>query len=321
MYLLVLPIVIITASRLVFSVSLTLPSPLGDILCETMVTGVSYKRHEVAINPLKLPLGINSFRLIDEEQKPFGAGIIFSDLSASKELEERGRRAEKLKAVNDLVAKIAHEIRNPLTSIQTYTQLLNEKFTDDELKNFFISSVSQSINRLNNLIDKLVTFSSTQDYNFNEEGVNDLLCEAAEFISKNIPATHRFSIKMFNRSFYINADRKQLIKAIYYLVLNIVDKTPDGTFITMSAGTIMHDVPSVVISIKYRGDKSIEKGKKNLLKPLLDINNLGAELNIPISHKIIEGHNGNIDIKSEEGTNSFIIKLPALERKMRYSFN
>ncbi len=298
-----------------------LPSPLGDILCETMITGVTFRRHEALIHPLKLPLGINSFRLVDEQHKPVGAGIIFSDLSDFKELEEQGMREEKLRAVNDLVAKIAHEIRNPLTSIQTYTQLLNEKFTDDKLKDFFISSVSRSINRLDNLIDKLITFSSTQDYNFNEEGVNDVLCEAAEFISKNIPGTHRFSIKMFNRSFYVHADKKQLIKAIYYLVLNIVDGTPDGTLITMSAGAIMSDVLSVVISIKYRGEESIEKGKKNLSKPLLDIDNLGAGLNVPISHKIIEGHNGSLDTKSEDGTNSFIIRLPILERKIRYGFN
>ncbi|NOZ69407.1 MAG: PAS domain-containing protein [Deferribacteres bacterium] len=298
-----------------------LPSPLGDILCKTMISGTTFKRHEAVINPSKLPLGINSFRLVDEQGEPAGAGIIFSDLSDTKELEERGRREEKLRAVNNLVAKIAHEIRNPLTSIQTYTQLLNEKFTDDELKEFFTRSVSQSINRLDNLIEKLITFSSTQDYNFREEGVNDLLCEAAEFISRNIPETHRFSVKMFNRPFYVHADKKQLIKAIYYLVLNIVDRTPGGTHITMSAGTIMGEVLSAVISIKYRGGQSMDRGKKTFPRQLTDINNLGAELNVPISHKIIEGHNGNLDAKSESSTSSFIIRLPVVEKKMRYGFN
>ncbi len=308
-------------SDIIGSDSRELPSPLGDILCKTLTTGTAFRRHEAVINPSKLPLGINSFRLTDEQRKPSGAGIIFSDLSDSKELEERGRREEKLRTVNNLVAKIAHEIRNPLTSIQTYTQLLNEKFRDDELKEFFIGSVSQSVRRLDNLIDKLITFSGTQEYNFREEGVNDLLCEAAEFISRNIPGTHRFSIKMFNRPFYVHADKERLIKAIYYLVLNIVEQTPYGTHITMSAGAIMSDVPSAVILIKYRGGQSVDKGKKTFSEHLTDIHNLEGELNIPISHKIIEGHNGNLDTKSENGTSSFIIRLPVLEKKMSYGFN
>ncbi len=298
-----------------------LPSPLGEILCKTMINGTTFRRHEAVINPSKRPLGINSFRVVDEHRRPAGAGIIFSDLSDAKELEERGRKEENLRTVNNLVARIAHEIRNPLTSIQTYTQLLNEKFRDDELKEFFTGSVSRSISRLDNLIDKLITFSSTQDYDFREEGVNDLLCEAAEFISGNIPRTHRFSMKMFNRPFYIHADKKQLIKAIYYLVLNIVDRTPEGTRITMSAGTIMDEALSAVISIKYRGGRSMDKGKKTFSRELADINNLGAELNIPISHKIIEGHRGNLDTKSEDGASSFIIRLPVVDKKIKYGFN
>jgi nitrogen-specific signal transduction histidine kinase len=302
------------SSEIIGSDLRALPSPLGDILYETMVAGTSYKRYEVTINPARLPVGINSYRLLDEQQNPIGAGIVFSDLSDSKKLEEQRRRAEKLKAVNDLLAKIAHEVRNPLTSIHTYVQLLNEKYTDDDLNKFYISTVSESISSLDSLIDKLVTFSSTQDYNFSREDINGFISETADFILKNIPQTHRFSKQLIEKSVYISADKKQLIRAVFYLVLSIVDSTPEGTSINMSAGTGT-DSPSIEISITYAGDESLEEGKQNLLKPLLAIKNLGTELNIPISHKIIEGHNGSLDIKSKEGLNTFVIKLPITETK------
>lgn len=292
-----------------------LPSPLGDILYETMVTGKMYKRFEVIINPAKLPLGINSYRLIDEERNAIGAGIVFSDLSDSKKLEEQRNKAEKLRAVNDLMAKIAHEVRNPLTSIQTFTQLLNEKYADDDLNKFYISTVSQSIRMLDSLIDKLVTFSSSQNYNFDKVEINDFINEAAAFISKNIPETHKFSKQLTDKTLYINIDRKNLIKSVYYLVLSIIDRTPDGTFITMNTNAVVKDVPSVEIAISYTGDELVREGKQDLLKPLLDIKHLGTELNIPISHKIIEGHDGSLDIKSGDGVNSFIIKLPILDRR------
>ncbi|RJQ14454.1 MAG: PAS domain-containing protein [Nitrospiraceae bacterium] len=299
-------------SKIIGGALSALPSPLGDILYETMVTGNAYRRHEATLQPSGLPVGINSYRLLDEHRNPAGAGIIFSDLSDSRKLEEQRGMAEKLRAVNDLMAKIAHEVRNPLTSIQTYIQLLNEKQTDDDLHNFYISTVSQSIHRLDRLIDKLVTFSSTQNYNFNREDINDLIACAVDNVSKNLPRTHRISRKLMDGSFYVSADRRQLIKAIYYLVQSIVDMTPDGTAIEMNA-IAARDALFVEISIVYEGGCRVEEVRRNLLKPLLDINNLETELNVPISHKIIEGHNGNLDIKNEGGANAFVIRLPVLD--------
>ena len=305
----------IDPSKIVGSDLRSLPSPLGDILYETMVTGTAYKRHEVSINPAGLPLGINSYRLLDEQQKPVGAGIIFTDLSDSKKLRAERRRAEKLEAVNDLMGKIAHEIRNPLTSIHTYTQLINEKHADDDLNGFYLSTVSDSINKLDGLIDKLVTFSSTQDYNFNKEDINEVVCEAFDYISGNLTDKHKLTKQLVDKVFYINADKKQLVKAIYYLVLSIIDRTPDGTSINLTAGVQM-PAPSVAeITLSFAGEKALEEGKKNLLKPLLDIKDLGTELNIPISYKIIEGHDGTLDILSSEGVNSFVIRFPIIEGK------
>ncbi len=302
-------------SRIFGSDLRALPSPLGDILYETMVTGKTYKRFEVIINPTKLPLGINSYRLTDEQGNPVGAGIVFSDLSDSKKLEEQRNKAEKLKAVNDLMAKIAHEVRNPLTSIQTFTQLLNEKYADDDLNKFYISTVSQSIRMLDSLIDKLVTFSTSQHYNFEKVNVNDFMNEAAAFISKNIPETHKFSKELTDKTMYINIDRKNIIKSVYYLVMSIIDRTPDGTFIIMNTNAVIKEVPCVEISLSFEGDELSKEGKPDLLKPLLDIKHLGTELNIPISHKIIEGHGGVLDIRSGAGLNAFIITLPILDRR------
>lgn len=297
-------------SKIIGSDLRMLPSPLGDILYETMVTGNVYKRHEVTINPAGLPLGINSYRLMDEHQKPVGAGILFTDLSDSKKLREQRRRAEKLEAVNDLMGKIAHEIRNPLTSIHTYTQLINEKQTDEDLNGFYLSTVGESVRKLDSLIDKLVTFSSTQDYNFSREDVNEVVHEASDLISGILPETHEFSKQPLNKVLYINADKKQLVKAVQYLVLDIIERTPDGTSISLTAGTAASDPRKLELTLSFSGEIGLEQEKQILLKPLLDIKELGSELNIPISQKIVEGHNGTLDIRSDEGMNRFVISLP-----------
>jgi len=293
----------------------SLPSPLGDILYETMVTGKTYRRYEVTIHPADMPIGINSYRLPDEQQIPVGAGIVFSDLSDSRKLAKQRRKTEQLKTVNDLMAKIAHEVRNPLTSIQTYVQLLHEKQVNDELQKFYVSTVSQSINRLDSLIDKLITFSGTQDYCLKSEDINELMSEASDVITSNIPVTHTFIKQSVDKPIYVNADRRQLVKAIYYLVSSIIDKTPDGTSIKLNANIYMEEPQSAEILITYDSEESIEEGKQELLKPFFDIKNLGSELNVPISNKIIEGHGGSLDIRSKEGINTYIIKLPITGRK------
>jgi polar amino acid transport system substrate-binding protein len=277
-----------------------------------MITGKPYKRHEAEILQEKLPIGIASYRLLDENQVPIGAGIVFTDLSDSKKLEEQKGNTEKLQAVNDLMAKLADEIRNPMTSINTYAQLMNEKFKDDELNNFYSAVVLQSIHKVDSLIDKLIVFSSKSEYNLNKEDVNLIINESSDYILKNIPSSHKFLKQNLDKSVFINADKKLLVKALYYLVLSTVERTPGGAFITLSA-TAQEGTPYVEISIKYSGKEFTDKEREDLLKPLLDIDSLGAELNIPISQKVIEGHGGSLSIKSEKGSNSFVIKLIAVD--------
>ncbi len=293
-----------------------LPSPFGDILYETMVTGTSYRRYEVEILPSRIPVGINSYRLLDEQQNPVGAGVVFSDLSDSKKLEEQLRRAEKLEAVNQLMAKIAHEIRNPLTSIQAYTQLINEKYKDDiELHDFYASSVSRSIQKLDSLIDRLITFSISQEYNFEKVDINTLLDEIADYIAKNIPQKYNFIKGEIEPTLLINADKRLLVKAVYYVVTYIINRCGGDVPVTISARTVMKGLPSLEIKIEFEGDGFTEEEKESLLKPLTEVDNLEAELNLPIGHKIIKGHNGNLDINSGEGKNIFVINIPAIERR------
>jgi PAS domain S-box-containing protein len=309
----------------------TLPSPLGDILFETMEVGTSYKRYEVEVNAPKVPLGINSYRLMNENQEPIGAGIVFSDLTDSKKLEEQKRRAEKLEAINALMAKIAHEVRTPLTSIQTYTQLLSEKYgVNETLQNFFATTVIQSIHKLDSLIEKLVIFSSEPEYNFSREDINFIIDETVDYISKNIPQEYKILKEKAKKIIIVNVDRKLFIKALFYLILNVVDRIPGGTVITMSVKVLQEPEPDagssdleiatilgerffVEISIKYSDKEFTEQERETLLSPLADISNLGTELNIPISQKIIDGHEGTLEIKSEEGNNIFIVRLPVVE--------
>jgi len=303
-------------SRVIGSDLRRLPSPLGDILYETMLTGVSYRRYEVEILPSRIPLGINSYRLLDEQQNPVGAGIVFSSLSDSKRLEERLRKAEKIEAINQLMAKIAHEVRNPLTSIQTYVQLIKEKYRDDtELHDFYISSVNRSIEKLDTLIDRLITFSISREFNFESVDVNTLLDEISDYLGRHIQGGYNLQRHNIEPSLLISADKKLLVKAIYYVVAYIISRYGIDLPVAIDARTIMKGLPSLEVRIGFEGKEFTEEEKREMLRPLTEVDNLEIELNIPISHKIVNGHNGRFEICSGGGRNVFVINIPAIERR------
>ncbi|MGB9716451.1 MAG: hypothetical protein ACPL1G_08610, partial [Thermodesulfovibrionales bacterium] len=176
---------------------------------------------------------------------------------------------------------------------------------------FYKTVVLQSIHKIDNLIDKLIVFSSKSEYNLNKEDVNSIINESTDYILKNIPSSHKFLKQNINKTVFVNADRKMLMKAIYYLVLSAVERTPEGAFITL--GAKMEDSsPFVEISVNFNGKEFTDKEKEELFRPILDMDKLGKELNIPITQKIIEGHGGSLSIKSEKGSNSFVIKLTVI---------
>lgn len=285
-----------------------LPSPLGDILFETMSIGRAYNRHEISIKPGNIPLGISSYRLADENRKPIGAVIVFTDLSDLKRLRDEQRKSEKLEAVNNLVAKIAHEIKNPLTSIQTFTQLLKDKYADEEFRNFFALTVMQSVQQLDNLIDKLVLFSNPLDFHPGKYAVNDIFDEVMPLTTRDLPDGVKLLREGMDKDIFVNIDKNLFIKALYYLILASADKSPKNDYILLQAG---EQGDTIEISLKFSGPPLSQEEKEVLLRPLLDIDAFGIELNIPLSQKIIEEHHGTLAIVSADGYNALVITLPA----------
>lgn len=287
-----------------------LPSPIGDILYETMTEGTSYKRHEIVIKPSNLSLGMNSYRLKDENKNPTGATIIFTDLSDLKRLEEEKRKAERLEAINAFTARIAHEIKNPLTAIKTFVELLDERYGDEEFKNFFNTTVRQSIHQLDNLTDKLVISSIPLDYRFEKIDLDKIIEDAINQAQKVIP--QRVSLERneekIKRPVFISADRRLLTKALYYLLLLCTGKTRDNP-VSISTN-IAKD--KIEISISFPGKALSDEEKQQLSMSLTNMDIFGIELNVSISKKIIEEHGGSIHIKSDSEGNVFKVTIPIL---------
>jgi len=290
-----------------------LPSPLGDILYETMVQGTCYKRHEVTVGAEKIQLGINSYRLKDKKNEVVGAGIIFTDLSELKKLEQEKRNAEKFKIMNIITGKIAHEIKNPLAAIQTFTQLLGEKYDDEEFRNYYATTVMQSIRKLNNLIDKIVLFSNPLNYMPTLGKVNEIIDEAVDAIKHEVPEDVHLFIKRLESPVLIHADRKLLFKGLYYLLTVCAEKLDRGGSIHLETNVVENECSYMEITIQCSGATILEKEMEEPLLSLLNMETLGVTLDMAIVQKIIEEHRGRLTVKQVNTGCQCVLSLPVVE--------
>ena len=116
----------------------TLPSPLGDLLYETLVHGVAYHKHEVVSSAGKRPLEVSTYQIFDEHRRVAGSVMVFEDLTAQKQRYEERRRTDQLDFLNKVVGRMGHEIKNPLVSIKTFVELLEYQYDDPELRDQFL---------------------------------------------------------------------------------------------------------------------------------------------------------------------------------------
>ncbi len=289
----------------------TLPSPLGDILYETMVDGVFYKRHEVLLRPRKVQLGINSYRLDDEQGNVVGAGIIFTDISDLKRFEEEKREAEKLRMMHMITGQIAHSIKNPLSSIMTFTQLIEEKFDDSEFRQFYKTTVLQSVDKLNKLIDKILFLSDSLEFLPELHDVNSIIEATGTAVQQEIPAGMNLVIKRLEKPASVNADKSLLSKGLYYLILACAERLKDGDSIILEANIIGNKIPHVEIAVTCPDARVVEGPIEK--EAVFKFDALSGDLDVALVQKIAEGHKGGLMVKQINAGNSFVITLPAVD--------
>jgi nitrogen-specific signal transduction histidine kinase len=286
-----------------------IPSPLGDILFETLSMGSIFNRYEATLGASKTQLGINSYTLNNQNGAVVGSGIIFSDISGQKRLDSEKRKADRFQLINMLSGKIAHEIKNPLSTIQTFTQLLQEKYDDKDFRAYFIQTVLPSVSRLNNLIDKIIIFSNPLDFTPEPCDLSIIIIDAVDRIREELPFS-RLS-RGAPPPIQINADAGLLFKGIYYLLYTCCESAREGSPIEIG----IHPAPGGLIAVTTRFT-AIGNMIDITDEPLqvLEMDSLGVDFDVHVVRKIIEEHNGKLEIRHPDGMTEFVFLLPTIQQ-------
>ncbi|MBI4042302.1 MAG: PAS domain S-box protein [Deltaproteobacteria bacterium] len=261
----------------------------------------------------EIPIWLTITPIYEGERKIGYMGIEI-DLREKKQLEERLLRAEKLAAIGQMSAQVAHEIRNPLSSVSLNTELLVDEITHVkgeeavEAKRL-LNSISSEVDRLSAICDEYLRLSSLPKPVFDTVQVNDVLRQLSSFLAAGADRM-RIEVRMELDPALQNicADSRQLEQAFLNLMKNAFEAMPEGGLLSIETHSRASGV-EILFSDTGRG--MVEGIRKKLYDPFFTTKDKGTGLGMTITLQIIEQHGGKIECLSAYGRGTtFSVYLP-----------
>jgi signal transduction histidine kinase len=253
----------------------------------------------------------------DREGSGIGHVVIFKDITRLKQLEIENERNRRLTAMGELVLKIAHEIRNPLGSIELFASLLSGDLKGTEHGDY-ANRISNSVRYLVNALDNMLRFSKEIRPSYEICCINEVMEEICAEGRGLLPNDRiRFTFDAEDR-YFLSMDRGLIRQALINMLLNSVQAIPGkgdiGVKAARRSGPPGAVAPLVEIRIKDSGMGMDEETRTRIFEPFFSTKDRGTGLGMSIAVSIISAHKGTLEVQSEpdKGT-EFIITLPAAE--------
>ena len=232
-------------------------------------------------------------------------------------------RAEKLSYLGNMATRLAHEIKNPMTAIGTFIQMLPQKYNDKEFRTEFYEIAMEETARINNLIAELMDLAKTRESHFELNDVNGLIDKMILLTSPHSKAKRIDIVRNYDSGMeLVWMDSEKMKQVILNLLSNAIDFTPDGGRIEFSTKTIMKTGKgeAVQIVIKDNGPGIPQPTIDKVFDPYFTTRHKsnmhnGTGLGLFIAHKNIQDHGGIIEVKSkiDEGT-TFTLTFPNINQ-------
>ncbi|MGB3339897.1 MAG: ATP-binding protein [bacterium] len=268
----------------------------------------SIKRDELTVitsEKKNIPLGFSMSSISGTRDRFTGCVMIFKDLSGIRKLEHKLKRAERLSYLGKMASWVAHEIRNPLTAIDGFAQLLEN--TDEKEKiNLFTSEIHKGTRRINYIIDDILAFARAKR-KIAYVPIN--MKEMLESITKSIVDTE-ITIDSC-RSPVIEGDIESTRRLFINLVNNSVEAMKDNGVLQI---IITDDKKYITTQIVDNGEGISADDVKNIFEPFFTTKQRGTGLGLSIVKKIVDEHKGEIEIAGKQGVGT-TVKVSLLKKQ------
>ncbi len=244
-----------------------------------------------------------------------------------KDMQTQLVHAEKMSAIGQLAAGVAHEIRNPLNIIEGARYYLSTYMVNHENAETvgeYLDYIKQEIDRTNRLIDSLLKFSKAEPPYFEKVDINAVLDNVVILVRKQLSDNNvNLSTKLDPGIPMIMADPNQLWQVFINIILNAIQAMPKGGSLVVETSLGYSDsgpAPSRNVCITFE-DTGVGIAKEDITRifdPFFTKKDMGTGLGLSIAYKIIEKHSGRIIVSSEKEKGTvFTIELPANNLNMK----
>ncbi|MFB3162694.1 ATP-binding protein [Neobacillus sp. 179-J 1A1 HS] len=233
---------------------------------------------------------------------------VIIDVTEKAELQEQLRKSDRLNVIGELAAGIAHEIRNPMTALKGFIQLLEPTIKAEHA--MYYDVITSELARIDSIINEFLILAKPQEIRFQENDIRQIMREIVDLLSAQAVLYNvQFHTLYEEQLPYVYCEPNQLKKVFINIIKNAIEVMPNGGKITIAINSIKDQL--IQISIRDQGT-GIPKDKiKKLGEPFYTTKEKGTGLGLMVSYRIIEEHNGSIEVESEEGIGTlFRIKLP-----------
>jgi two-component system sensor histidine kinase HydH len=248
-----------------------------------------------------IPLEVIGSLLEGEKGALLGNVVLFRDLSEIQHLKKEIERSERLASIGKLAAGVAHEIRNPLSSIKGFATYFRERYRNVPKDQKTAEIMIQEVERLNRVIGQLLEFAHPMDIHIKPTSLQTLVQGSLKLIEGDL---HRKDLQV---NVGIASDIPEVIidpdkfKQVFLnLFLNAIDAMKKGDTLTVEARRAA-DTRGVQITISDTGRGIKEEELPHIFDPYFTTKSSGTGLGLAIVHKIIESHKGKIRVDSRTG--------------------
>ena len=261
-------------------------------------------------------LRVSCLPFASESEELLGAVLVINDYTAVERLQRQVRQADRLASIGTLASGMAHEIKNPLTALKTFTQLLPKRYNDAEFRDDFSGLAGSEIARIERIVNQLLAFARPAPLMIEQVALHEIISGAMRLVA---PQASRQNVEVRKRLLATDdctaADKDRLQQVLLNLLLNALQATPAGGWVEITTELEPNDAehePLIRLDVKDNGSGIPSEMLPHIFDPFFTTKSEGTGLGLSVSYNIIIEHKGRMEVRSEIGQGTcFSVYLPA----------
>ena len=260
----------------------------------------------------QIELGLSAAPLMTPRGET-GFILTFQDVTESRKLEREARVQQRLAAVGEMAAGIAHEIRNPLASMSGSIQILRQELPLTDEQGQLMDIVIRESERLNETIRSFLAYAKPQRQSMRHMDVRQVLTDTARLL-QNSPERadgHRIAVDVPSEAVQFQADEGQIRQIVWNLATNGLRAMPGGGTLRLAVTPPSDDAPFVVVSVADEGVGIGPEEMDGIFQPFRGGFDRGSGLGLSIVHRIVTDYSGEVRVSSTKGAGTTVfVRFP-----------